>query len=214
MKIFFKILILSIVTSLFACAKKDKTAPVISLNGERTVFLILNSDYIEPGATAVDDLDGYLQVSVSGEVNVNLAGVYYVQYSATDASGNSNSATRSVVVNNEAALYNADYFTSAYYNNDTTEYNTQVIASTTINNQIWFAGFSVEENAAVFSNIIGDSLDIPGQQVMAGSPLQTHKFSGKGVIISNNDSTIFKISFRDSVSGIIKTGVSIYRKIN
>ena len=78
----------------------DTTAPVITLNGSTTINLTVGDIYTELGATATDDIDGDLTSSIvtSGTVNTSTAGTYTVTYTVTDATGNSASATRTVIV--------------------------------------------------------------------------------------------------------------------
>ena len=67
---------------------QDTTAPIITLNGASTVTLEEGSPYIEQNATAVDDVDGTLAVTINGSVDVNKIGSYTINYTATDKSGN------------------------------------------------------------------------------------------------------------------------------
>ncbi|MFD1062503.1 immunoglobulin-like domain-containing protein [Winogradskyella litorisediminis] len=78
----------------------DTEAPVVTLNGASTIDLNVGEAYNELGATATDNVDGNLTSSIvtSGTVNTNVAGTYTVTYTATDAAGNSGSATRTVNV--------------------------------------------------------------------------------------------------------------------
>ncbi|HEX8188757.1 MAG TPA: immunoglobulin-like domain-containing protein, partial [Pyrinomonadaceae bacterium] len=76
----------------------DTTAPVVTLNGATPVTVVQGSAFVDPGATANDSCGGPLAVSVSGSVNTGVVGTYVLTYSATDASGNTGSATRTVNV--------------------------------------------------------------------------------------------------------------------
>ena len=74
----------------------DTTAPVVVVTGtDETVEL--GDTYTDVGATA-SDASGTLDVVVSGSVDTNTIGTYTITYTATDASGNSGSATRTVTV--------------------------------------------------------------------------------------------------------------------
>ena len=75
----------------------DTTAPVITLNGEASVQINEGDAYEEQGATAQDNVDGSVDVVVSGEVGSE-PGVYTITYTATDAAGNSSQITREVTV--------------------------------------------------------------------------------------------------------------------
>ena len=72
----------------------DTTAPVITVNpGTDTVEQ--GSAWTDAGATA----DTGETVTVSGTVDTSIAGTYTITYTATDAAGNTGTATRTVTVN-------------------------------------------------------------------------------------------------------------------
>jgi len=81
---------------------KDTTAPVITLKGDNPLTVDCSKGYSEPGATAADNYDGSIPVSISGSV-LSSAGTYTVTYTATDSSGNSATATRMVIVKGVSA---------------------------------------------------------------------------------------------------------------
>lgn len=73
--------------------------PVMTLNGASPVNLLLNSPYVDAGATAFDlCAQASLPVSSNNPVNVSVAGTYTVIYSATTADGTPGTLTRTVVV--------------------------------------------------------------------------------------------------------------------
>jgi putative cell wall-binding protein len=82
----------------------DTEAPVITLNGEAEVNLEFGAEYVEEGATAVDNIDGELEVTIEGTVDTSVAGTYTITYTATDAAGNVATATRIVVVAEEVRI--------------------------------------------------------------------------------------------------------------
>ena len=84
----------SIITTPNPLAVLDTTAPVITINGASTVTHERFSTYTDAGATA----DGGETVSTTGTVDVNTVGIYSISYFATDLSGNTGSATRTVNV--------------------------------------------------------------------------------------------------------------------
>lgn len=67
----------------------DPDAPQITLSGPEVIFLAVNEDYIEYGATALDPQEG----DISGEIVItnlsdqNVAGDYFIRYQVKDASG-------------------------------------------------------------------------------------------------------------------------------
>lgn len=77
---------------------RDTTAPAVTLNGANPLTVTQGSAFVDPGATAVDSCGGPLPVNVSGSVNTAVVGTYTLTYTATDASGNTGAATRTVFV--------------------------------------------------------------------------------------------------------------------
>ena len=77
----------------------DTTAPFITLVGDANVSHGLNTAWNDPGATAIDSLDGNLsaQISISGTVDVNRTGANVLTYSVSDASGNSATVVSRIV---------------------------------------------------------------------------------------------------------------------
>ena len=79
-------------------AVQDTLPPVITLNSTNPFYVELGSAFVDPGATATDLCAGSVPVIASGAVNVNVVGTNFVTYTATDGNGNTNSATRTVIV--------------------------------------------------------------------------------------------------------------------
>ena len=75
----------------------DTTAPVISVTGTDPVTHELGDAYTDAGATATD-LSGSITVTTNGQVNADAVGSYVLTYVATDPSGNTATATRTVNV--------------------------------------------------------------------------------------------------------------------
>jgi hypothetical protein len=76
----------------------DTTAPVITVTGANPVTIHIGDRYTDAGATATDNVDGAITVITTGSVNTAVIGVYTITYHATDAAGNSATATRTVNV--------------------------------------------------------------------------------------------------------------------
>ena len=93
---------ISVFSLLTACGSGDDDgdtqAPVITLNGENTISIPLGRAYSETGATASDDLDGIVDVTIEGDVNTDSLGVYTLTYTTIDAAGNQSTVTRTVTV--------------------------------------------------------------------------------------------------------------------
>lgn len=85
---------------------RDTTKPQISLIGNQEVVVELFSEYVELGVNVTDNYDKDLvnRVVVTGEVNVNEVGVYYLTYTVTDSSVNLNQIQRKVIVTNNIPI--------------------------------------------------------------------------------------------------------------
>jgi hypothetical protein len=68
----------------------DTTKPVITLLGNINETIEVKSDYIDDGATALDNLDGDLtnSITIINTVNTDIIGDYTITYNVTDANGN------------------------------------------------------------------------------------------------------------------------------
>eukprot|EP00831_Metopus_contortus_P058760 TRINITY_DN50882_c0_g2_i1.p1 TRINITY_DN50882_c0_g2~~TRINITY_DN50882_c0_g2_i1.p1 ORF type:complete len:510 (-),score=56.82 TRINITY_DN50882_c0_g2_i1:93-1622(-) len=85
----------------------DTTAPVITLNGNATVYLTVGAIYVEAGATAEDAVDGPITVATPAgidAIDTTTDGSFTLTYSAVDAAGNQAEATRTVVVDGTAPV--------------------------------------------------------------------------------------------------------------
>lgn len=108
MEKYFAILLITLFT-LGGCKRKDfyqpeidksigRTAPTITLNGSNSVDVVLGSTFNDPGATAVDADGNTLTVQTTTNLNYNLTGNYYVNYTATDSYGVQSVISRAVNV--------------------------------------------------------------------------------------------------------------------
>jgi len=77
----------------------DTTPPVITLNGASTFTFTEGDTFSDPGATAQDNVDGTVTVTSNGIIDMNTAGTYTITYTASDTTGNTATATRTIVVN-------------------------------------------------------------------------------------------------------------------
>lgn len=76
----------------------DAVPPVLTLVGENTIIHPLGQEYIDLGATALDNLDGVVAVTSEGEVNINTLGSYNIRYSAVDSEQNVSTINRTIKV--------------------------------------------------------------------------------------------------------------------
>ncbi len=79
----------------------DTSPPVITLIGEPSISVLLNTEYNDAGATANDNVDGDITaaITVASNIDTSKAGIYSVVYTVTDAAGSSTTAVRTVSVN-------------------------------------------------------------------------------------------------------------------
>ncbi len=78
----------------------DRIAPTIQLVGEATISIPAGEPYLDPGATAVDDIDGDIsdQIETSDLINPAIVGLQTITYRVSDRAGNMNSVVRTVNV--------------------------------------------------------------------------------------------------------------------
>ncbi len=89
------------------CSTVDTTAPIITLNGSSPMSVTIGSTFVDPGATASDNVDGNISanITVSGSVNTAVAGSYQLTYNVNDAAGNAAiQASRTVNVENDTVV--------------------------------------------------------------------------------------------------------------
>lgn len=79
----------------------DTEPPVLTLLGDNPVVVIQGHPYVEPGATAIDNVDGDISNAIEifpVSPNTQIVGVFEVTYHVTDSSANSATATRLVFI--------------------------------------------------------------------------------------------------------------------
>jgi hypothetical protein len=211
---------------LTGCSKDDTTPPVITLNGSASVEVSLNSGaWTDPGATAEDDEDGTLTVSSdasSTNPNTNLVGTYTITYTAQDAAGNVEIATRTVRVKNDAEDFEGTYSVHDTVPGFVFNYSQTITADNSVNNKIHFNRFAdYANNTAIFANKLGNgSLEIPLQTAVdIGSgtgtcDIATHQFSSSAFTSTSNG---FILSYTDAITAPgacigSTTGVATYTK--
>ncbi len=78
----------------------DTIKPIITLNGNPTVTLIVGSSYSDAGVVATDNRDGNIsnKITTTGSVDTSRVGTYTITYHVKDLAGNEATATREVIV--------------------------------------------------------------------------------------------------------------------
>ena len=78
---------------------KDIEAPVITLSGQKHVYLQQGSEWVEPGYMVVDNYDTEVSnISIESSLDVNQIGDYTIKYIAKDAAGNESQIERLVSI--------------------------------------------------------------------------------------------------------------------
>ncbi|MHB8710432.1 MAG: immunoglobulin-like domain-containing protein [Minisyncoccota bacterium] len=90
----------STTTTTNTASTADTMPPVVTLVGDAAMQITVGDSFTDPGATALDDVDGDLTAKIkeTGAVDTATAGLYTLTYSATDAAGNIDSVSRVVTV--------------------------------------------------------------------------------------------------------------------
>lgn len=189
--------VLALVSSLtFVGCKDDEdtTPPVVTLNGDPSPDLELQATFTDPGATAVDDEDGNLQVTVEGSVNKNLVGTYVLTYSATDNSGNTGSAQRVVTYENALSSDPFEGTWNCVISQGATvvdTYSEDLDISTTLNNGLEWSKFGNYSNANAKLNIVftgNNQVSVPQQTIICGQIPVARTFSGNGTTTGSGGS--------------------------
>jgi hypothetical protein len=193
-------------------AVTDAVKPVITIAGQNPNVVTQFSavSYTDPGATAIDDVSGNVTVTATGNVNMNLAGNYTRTYTASDASGNTATASRTVIVNGATFLagsYSVQDYTGSMFNGN---YSENIVSSSTVNNRILFSVFAYYTNCSVYGTVSGTTITIPSQTVNCGVPAADRTFTGTGTYI-NNFST-FTINYTETTNGSTAAGHGVYSR--
>lgn len=197
-----------------SCGENDVTKPVITITGDNPDVVVYKSaaTYTDPGATAEDDKDGEVVVTAQGTVNMNSAGEYTIDYSASDKEGNTATAVRTVIV--DAAEYLAGSYTvSDYtYNGGGETYNgdyPETISTSIIEeNRINFIKFAFYNNGAAYATIAGSTITVPQQNITCGTApdVALRTFSGTGTFTA----TTMTINYTEVTNSTTSTGRGDY----
>lgn len=84
----------------------DTEKPVITIIGNNPDSVLINTSWVDAGATASDNKDGDISsmIIVTGTVDTATAGTYTISYVVSDKAGNKDSVTRTVIVYQSVGL--------------------------------------------------------------------------------------------------------------
>jgi hypothetical protein len=213
---FASVIIIAGMFTISSCTKtEDTTKPVITITSNdaatNRVEQFSAATFTDPGATATDNEDKTVTVTVSGTVNMALAGDYVLIYSATDKAGNKAEETRTVTVDGAWYIDNFTYTATDYPDGGSagTPWQETITASTLTYNKISFQRFADFDNAPAYGTISGTTITIPTQTIVnAGTPPADRQFSGSGTF-SNNFAS-FTINYTEVTNGTTATGHTTY----
>jgi trimeric autotransporter adhesin len=210
----FKVLSLTVISgllSLTSCKTDDAGAPMITITGGNSQSQSLpsianNGTWTNPTATAMDDEDGDISMSitVSGIVNPNTAGNYTLTYTVSDAAGNTATEVVTVSIQNDAAFlgnlsstgtptmatytaYDSCQVTPASYFSPT------VIVSSTVNNAFTITNFGAfGTNIVINATLSGAAINIPASQTLG--PIESI-IAASGTVTSSISPVSFGITY-------------------
>ncbi len=206
MRKFNPILFVLFIILISSCRKDDVTSPEITLIGNASDTISLNTDYVDPGVSATDDRDGDLTAKVNVDataLNKDFTGTYTITYTVSDEAGNTFTATRKVIVKNDADKL----WSGSYDANETDQVGPytyvlpcEVTASKTVNNRIIMTRLGDYLNNTVYMNITGTAIDLPSQTVsnvgygVAQCEVHNRMSNGTGVRTASG----FTLNYSDS----------------
>ena len=156
---------------LASCSENDDVPPVLTMNGQDTLFHVLNAAYNDPGATAIDDTEGNIsdKIYVDNQVDINRVGEYTVNYRVVDESGNeAPTLTRVVYVYNQGVDYYGDYFAEdveVYPGQTFCNYPSYSWGDSIQNFRSVFLEFACSSKRTVYADVIDTLIILPFQLI-------------------------------------------------
>ena len=86
---------------------KDTTVPILKINSSKDIYTVKNAEILYPDCTATDNYDGDIsnKIKVNSNVDFTKIGVYQINYSVTDSSGNETKETINLHVEETKKAY-------------------------------------------------------------------------------------------------------------
>lgn len=200
-------------------SSSDTQKPKITLLGEKEIFIKKNENFTDPGATAIDDVDGLIpstNITTSSTLNSAVAGTYTITYRVSDKAGNEDTAKRTVNVLDiitptpQAGLHINEVLvanTETNYNPDTKQFTGWIELFNNSNSTINLNGYSLSDD--------GHSWNFPSQSIAAqayqlvwlgdGSGLHTGfslDMDGESITLKNGNTIVDDITFETQKSDI------------
>ena len=162
----------------------DSEKPIISLIGNKIIYISQYDNYEDLGATAYDSCDGNIteNISIKNEVDTTKIGTYKVSYSVKDSFGNVTTEYRNVIVqNDETAEYPVINGATIYltFDDGPSKYTKDILA--VLDKYNIKATFFVTNQFPEYQNMIK-------QEYESGHTIGIHTYSHKWSIYESIDS--------------------------
>jgi len=154
-----------------SCKENDDIPPVMTLNGQDTIYHVLNETYKDPGVTAIDDVDGDVssKVYVDNTGDIDRMGEYDITYKVVDEAGNEAVPLyRKVFVYNEALQFYGNYAANdeeVYPGQSECSYPTFFWVDSTLNNRLVILDFACSSKRSVYADVQDTVLIVPFQLI-------------------------------------------------
>lgn len=124
---------------------KDITEPVMTLNGNASMYAFVGEKFQDPGVTVTDNCDKDIQskVKVTGTVDVNTLGEYNLTYEVEDNFGNKASTSRKVTVRKRGGIIYLTFDDGP--NNGTTNVILDILKEEGVKATFFVTGFGPDE---------------------------------------------------------------------
>jgi len=213
-KYFFLVALIPFIVS--SCKTKDNNPPLMFLNGDDPMTVILESEFKDPGATADDNFDGATITNkiesthnipntsnvTTGDCITKEHGDWTVTYTVADKAGNQTSKTRTVKVRNSSSKYAvSEYGFSCIYNfsksgddNMFPNFSNQSVSmdfDKRYNNRVYFTKLCGKPGLRVYANIENDTvIYIPDQSK---------------IFVENTDSVLYRVRGENNQCWVLDT---------
>lgn len=146
--------------------------PTFEMAGDRYVSIVKGGSFTDPGATATEG-GASLQITKTGDVNVNKVGVYDIVYSAVNKDGFPGSVTRTVAVLPSAENAGVD-ISGKYANVGSFNYTATVqklAPGFYLSDNVW-GGSSAAVIASYMITVDGTNIILPNNSLTGYGPVQ------------------------------------------
>jgi len=207
--------ILALSLTYTGCKKEDtdNVNPTVEPNGGTISYSQINKPFSDPGASATDETDGTLTATGAGSVNTSVAGTYIITYTATDAAGNTGTATRTVYVVNFDGNY--DLVQSGCTDPAANGTGSSLVSASGVTavDRINIQNFGLYSALNASATFNGTSINVANQASatgVSGDRIEaTGSISGTGTA-SNPVKFTFQFTEKDATGATFNTGTAVF----